>query len=377
MRAPGTSGITSSRKRSWRGLASIGTVLAIGIAALVSAATPAQAVQAPGNDVAVWNNGWSWTYATVFNYDDGNGTTATINENATYTVLDRETFDGQDAYKLLLTGSITGGNGNVKIDPPQAGISSASLDTFSGTVSGERYVRVSDLALLQEHQTQNLKAKAHASFLTVDVTANIDLTLKPNPSWKVHDFPLNSGDSWTTNTNIDYSGGFTYDAGSLGGTGSSPFGPDTLPFNAPSTVTNETVNVPINASTATNKVTTVNADGSMSDLTWWAPQYKNQAKEILTLPLNGAKLVITRNLSVSTTPTGPQFSTTVTPSLTCAGGNVVINGNLSTAAAGVPVTVRIDQSQIAHGTGPSATTTTGTNGAYSVTLPAPAESDGL
>ena len=45
------------------------------------------------------------------------------------------------------------------------------------------------------------------------------ITLTPNPSWKVHDFPLNSGDSWTTNTNIDYSGGFTYDAGSLGGTG--------------------------------------------------------------------------------------------------------------------------------------------------------------
>src|SRR5689334_19239345 len=356
MRAPGTSGSNSARKRSRRALVSISTVLTLGVAALAGSAVPAQAVQAPGNDVVAWSNGWSWTYATVFNYDSGDGTTATINENATYTVLDRETFDGQDAYKLSLTGTITGGNGNVKIDPPQAGISSASLDTFSGTVSGERYVRVSDLALLQEHQTQNLKAKAHASFLTVDVTANIDLTLKPNPSWKVHDFPLNSGDSWTTNTNIDYSGGFTYDAGSLGGTGSSPFGPDTLPFNAPSTVTNETVNVPINASTATNKVTTVNADGSMSDLTWWAPQYKNQAKEILTLPLNGATLIITRNLSSASTPAGAQFSATATPSLTCAGGTVTVAGNLSTGTSGVPVTVRIDQSQIAHGTGPSATT---------------------
>ena len=49
------------------------------------------------------------------------------------------------------------------------------------------------------------------------MSARMILTLTPNPSWKVHDFPLNSGDSWTTNTNIDYSGGFTYDAGSLGG----------------------------------------------------------------------------------------------------------------------------------------------------------------
>ncbi|WP_246004988.1 beta strand repeat-containing protein [Nocardioides marmorisolisilvae] len=345
--------------------------------ALVSAALPAQAVQAPGNDVVAWNNGWSWTYATVFNYDDGNGTTATINENATYTVLDRETFDGQDAYKLGLTGTITGGSGKVKIDPPQAGISSATLDSFSGSVSGERYVRVSDLALLQEHQTQNLKATAHASFLSVGVTANIDLTLKPNPSWKVHDFPLNSGDNWTTNTNIDYSGGFTYDAGSLGGTGSSPFGPDTLPFNGPSNVTNETVNVPINASTATNKVSTSNADGSMSDLTWWAPQYKNQAKEILTLPLNGATLIITRNLASASTPGGATFSATATPSLTCAGGTITVSGALSTGAVGVPVRVQLDQSQINHGAGPVATTTTGTNGAYSVTLQTPGDSDGL
>ncbi|MFL6108189.1 MAG: beta strand repeat-containing protein [Marmoricola sp.] len=377
MRAPGTSGINSSRKRSRRALASIGTVLSLGIAALVGSALPAQAVQAPGNDVVAWNNGWSWTYATTFNYDSGDGTTATINENATYQVLDREVFQGQDAYRLSLTGTITGGTGKVKIDPPQAGISSATLDTFSGNVTGERFVRVSDLALLQEHQTQNLKAKAHASFLTVDVTANIDLTLTPNPSWKVHDFPLSSGDSWTTNTNIDYSGGFTYDAGSLGGSGSSPFGPSTLPFNAPSTVSNETVNVPINAATATNKVTTVNSDGSMSDLTWWAPQYKNQAKEILTLPLDGATLIITRNLSSASTPAGAQFSATATPSLTCAGATVTVAGNLSTGAAGVPVTVKLDQSQINHGAGPSANATTGTNGAYSVTLPVPGDSDGL
>jgi len=377
MRAPGTSGINSSRKRSRRALASIATVLSLGVAALVSSALPAQAAQAPGNDVVAWNNGWSWTYATTFNYDSGDGTTATINENATYQVVDREVFQGQDAYRLSLTGTITGGTGKVKIDPPQAGISSATLDSFSGNVTGERFVRVSDLALLQEHQTQNLKAKAHASFLTVDVTAMIDLTLTPNPSWKVHDFPLNSGDSWTTNTNIDYSGGFTYDAGSLGGTGSSPFGPSTLPFNAPSTVTNETVNVPINAATASNKVTTVNSDGSMSDLTWWAPQYKNQAKEILTLPLDGATLVITRNLASASTPGGAQFSATATPSLTCAGGNVTVAGALSTGAVGVPVRVQLDQSQINHGAGPVATTTTGTNGAYSVTLPVPGDSDGL
>src|SRR5689334_3941518 len=111
MRAPGTSGINTSRKLPRRGLASIGTVLVLGMAALVSAMSPAQAVQAPGNDVVGWNNGWSWTYQTTFNYDDNDGTTATINENATYQVIGRETFQGQDAYKLNLSGTITGGTG--------------------------------------------------------------------------------------------------------------------------------------------------------------------------------------------------------------------------------------------------------------------------
>lgn len=377
MRAPGTSGINSSRTRSPRALASFGTALLLGVAALVSAATPAQAAQAPGHDVVAWNNGWSWTYATTFDYDSGDGTTATILENATYQVAGRETFQGQDAYKLNLSGTITGGSGKVKIDPPQAGISSATLDSFSGSVSGTRYVRVSDLALLQEHQTQNLQAVAHASFLSPTVTAVIDLTLTPNPSWKVNDFPLNAGDHWTTNTNIDYSGGFNYDAGSLGGTGSSPFGPSTLPFNAPSNVTAETISVPIASNLNTDKTTTVNADQSMSDLSWWSPAHKNQAKEILTLPLDGAKLVITRNLSTVSLPAGPQFTATATPSLTCAGGNVTVSGALSTGASGVPVAVKLDQSQINHGTGPSATTTTGANGNYSVTLPVPADADGL
>ncbi|MFL6156246.1 MAG: beta strand repeat-containing protein, partial [Marmoricola sp.] len=66
-----------------------------------------------------------------------------------------------------------------------------------------------------------------------------------------------------------------------------------------------------------------------------------------------------------------------TPSLTCAGGTITVSGNLNTNASGVPVTVKLDQSQINHGAGPSATTTTGTNGAYSATLQVPGDSDGL
>ena len=349
------------------------TVIALAAATLVSVGAPsAQAVQAPGDDVPAWNVGWNWTWATTFRYQ-AEGTDVTINENATYTVAGRETFEGQDAYRLNITGNITGGNGSVAVD----GVGNATLSNFSGTVAGTRFVRVSDLALLQENQQQRLNARAQVSIISQNITANIDLQLTPrNSTWRVHNFPLNAGDNWTTSTNVDYNGGFSYDAGSLGGTGESLFGPDTLVFNAPSTVVNETVSVPL-GTVNTKKVTSINADGSMSDISWWSPVHKNQVREILVLPLDGGSVTLTRNMSNASIPSGPQFSSTTTPSLTCAGGPVTVSGNLSTGQAGVPVTVRLDQSQRTPGTGITATGTTGTNGAYSVVLNTPTVAQGI
>ena len=70
-------------------------------------------MQATGNDVPAWANGWSWTYGnTTFRYQ-ADGTDATINETVTYTVAGIETFEGQQAYKLNINGTITGGSGTV------------------------------------------------------------------------------------------------------------------------------------------------------------------------------------------------------------------------------------------------------------------------
>lgn len=323
-----------------------------------------------------WNNGWSWTYQTSFRYV-AEGTDVTINETATYQVVGRETFQGQDAYRLNLSGTINSGSGSVAVD----GVGTASLSNFAGNVSGTRFVRVADLALLQENQHQTMTAKATIGILSQNISAVIDLQLTPrDQTWKVHNFPLNVGDRWDTNTHVDYVGGFSYDAGSLGGTGSSPFGPDTMVFSAPNTaVTAETISVPIASNINTKKVTAVNAEGTMSDQSWWSVAHRNQAKEILVLPLDGGSITLTRNLQSASLPGGAQFSATTTPSLTCAGATITVAGNLSTNQAGVPVTVRIDKSQKNPGLTPGeyvqATTTTGTNGAYSVNLTAPSESD--
>lgn len=364
---------TDRHRQRARARVVVATVIAMAAAglAMLTTTAPAQAVQATGDNVVPWATGWSWTYGnTSFNYNDGQGTNVTINESVTYTVVGQETFNGHDAYKLNINGTITGGSGDVSGDVD------AHLDSFSGSVSGFRYVRRSDLALLREYQHQHLNAKAHVGIFTQDITADIDLQLTPNPSWKIHDFPLNNGDSWHTLTDIAYTGGFTYDAGSLGGSGSSPFD-GTLHFDAIANSTTPTINAMGNPNLPTDRAYAANSDNSQIEDSYWSPQYKNQVKEYMKIPMDDATLQINRTLTAANLGGGTFLSATATPSYTCAGTTVTVSGNLSTNAAGVPVTARLDQSQLNPGQGSSANTTTGANGAYSVTLPVPAQADGL
>src|SRR6202000_330141 len=103
---------------------------------------------ATGDDVPVWQTGWSWTYAQTFNYNDGAGTNVNLTENVTYTVAGITTFSGQSAYQVNLSGSISGGSGTAN-----AAGTSVSLGSCSGSISGTEFQRRSDLAILQEAQT--------------------------------------------------------------------------------------------------------------------------------------------------------------------------------------------------------------------------------
>lgn len=338
-------------------------------ALLASSAMNASATQAPGDDVTTWNTNSSWTYAQTFNYNDGNGTNVTINENVTYTNQGVTTYNGQSAYNVGLNGTITGGSGTAN-----ANGTNVSLSKFSGTVTGNEYMRRSDLALLQETQHQNLHATASVSFISTGVTASIDLTLTPDPGWRTLDFPLNNGDTWHENENVAYTGGFAYDAGTFG-SGSSPFD-GTFPFDGSATVSKPTVSVPI-GNVATDLAAASSSDGSAVDNQWWSPLHANLAQEHLRLPLNGATLTMDRYLSnASLSSSGAGLSETVTPSLSCAGGPITVSGRLSTGAAGVPISVLLDESAANAGTGLTATTSTTANGNYSISLNTPAASDG-
>jgi hypothetical protein len=339
----------------------------------IGGAQPAQAVQATGDDVPTWGPGWSWTYGnTSFRYQ-AEGTDAQINESVTYSYAGIETFEGQEAYKLNISGNITGGSGSVAVD----GVGNATLSNFGGSVSGTRYVRVSDLSLLRENQNQHLTATAKVSIISTGITADIALTMDPQRGWRTHDFPLNAGDSWQLDEQIAYDGGFSYDAGSLGGSGSDTF-TGVLPLQATASVTNETINPGV-GNVSTRKIHAQSGDGSTVNTHWYAPSYSNDVKELLQLPLDGATLTINRNLTGSSRPAiSPTIlDATITPSLTCAGGSVNVTGRLSSGASGVPVQVRLDKSSINPGQQVTATTTTTAGGNYSANIQAPADSDGL
>jgi hypothetical protein len=348
------------RYRRWTStLATAAVTVGLGAVAL-----PATAAQASGDDVAAWHPGWSWTYAQTFKYNDGSDTHVTLTENVTYTVTGTNTFHHQSAYKLSLDGQITGGTGSAE---------GHKLSDFSGTVSGSEQIRRSDLALLQEDQTQSLNAKAKVVF-NVNVSADVHLILTPDPGWRTLDFPLNAGNSWHENETIDYSGAYTYHAPVIGSGGSDLNG--SFPFHADASVSHATFDVPIGA-VSTDKVSATTDDESSQDVQWWAPTYKNVAKEHLKLPLNGASATLDRSLSAAHTPApGTAVSETINPSLSCAGGPVTVHGTLSSHAIGKSVAVTLDESAYKEGTEQSKTTTTTSGGAYSATLTAPTVSDG-
>lgn len=372
--APNNSTRQPSRRRAARAfrrrMAWLG-VLATLVATLVAAGTtPAVAAQASGDEVPSWSNGWSWTYATVFNYT-ADGTNVTINENVTYSLAGVENYQGQPAYKLNLTGTITGGGGTAAVD----GVGNATLSNFSGSVTGTRYVRRSDFALLKETQAQSLSAKAQVSFLSTNITANIDLSMDPRRGWRLIQFPTEAGNSWTNDVDIDYTGGFSYDAGSLGGTGSDTFD-GTLELDGPTTVADESIAVPA-GTISTRRSREQSTDGATRSTLWHSPQHRNAARLLLEIPLDGGSLTLDQKLSGSSTPTpSTTLTSTITPSLTCAGGDITITGKLSSGAAGVPVTVALDKSPATAGASSTTTTTTTAGGNYTATLQAPAESDG-
>jgi hypothetical protein len=353
--------------RRFRKVASVVALALLATTVGIVAPTPAEAVpQAGGTEVGTWQIGWKWTYARTFSYVGADGTNVSANENVTYTVGAIEVHNGQLAYRLDLSGNVTGGGGSAQ---------GFSLSLKGGSVSGNEWVRVSDLAEIEDHEIQSFTGTAAG---LVSISGAFELTLTPDPVWRFRDFRLHAGDTHAVNEALNTAGTFSYDAGSFG-SGSGDLG-GSSPFGGTASVTSENVSVGIgNVSTLKTNVTD---PGGSEKTEWYSDAQKNNAKTHLKMvqrdDTNAVTGTMTLDSSLSSSllpapaPTN-QISAAVAPDLQCAGGTVTVSGVHGAHQSGLPVQVQLDQ----DGAFTTVSTTTGAGGAYSANLTAPLQSDGL
>jgi len=347
-------------------------LMAVATTATLVAAASTTAAAAPdqsgGADVPTWQIGWHWTYDQVFTYEDpSSSTNVTVDEQVSYSVAQLADHDGYRTYQVGLSGSITGGSGSAD---------GYSLSGFGGSVSGTAWYAQGDLALVEEDQTQDLTATAHAGPFPVGVTASVNLDLVPTPALVTTDFRLHDGDSWFVHSTVAESGSYSYDASGLASGGSPISGQQ--PVDGPATVTATTDNEPIATGIAVDRDTIDDTTHGVTIVADWAPQYANVAHEQLSLPVNGSTATLTMDLVAASTPaSSAALSVTLSPQTSCAGGPVTVSGTLASGQSGVTIDAVVDEDPASPGTGPTLATTTRAGGAYTVTVTAPVVADGL
>ncbi len=342
----------------------VASVMTAATAGLIAPPAAKAVPQAGGNDLSGWATNWRWTYNRTFQYAGADGTTANVNEVVNYINAGPVTKFGQPAWQLNITGNVTGGNANAQGN---------NVNITGGSITGTRFVRQSDLAEIETHEVQTFSGTGPFG---VAVTATFDATITPSPSWRTKDFRLHAGDTWQVNETINTAGTFSYNAG-IGGSGSGPLDSSTA-FNTTATVAAETLNLPIAAGVVTDRVTMTAGNGS-EQFEWWAPAYRNDGRtHTKSVSGDGSVLTLDANLaSVLLTAPAVAVTETISPNLVCGGGQFTVSGALGTGQSGQPVSISLDQSILTPGQAITTSTTTGAGGAYSATMTAPLQPDGL
>jgi hypothetical protein len=377
------------------------------VAAPVVTTAGASSPQTGGDDVAVYQPGWTWTYNqtdTIFSPapPGGNAEFFNIQEQVTYTVAGvvqhtnytcPDSYQGgvctsstpgatvagvYNTYQLNIHGNVTGGSGT-------ASGQNLTVTAASSSMSGTEWVEVGNLATVELDQTQNIVGKA-AGLVTVTLQlVNNDVY---TPAQVVQDFRLHNGDSWLENTNVYDNGFVTYDAGSFG-SGSSDI--DTFgPIDATASDTSTSVSVPI-GNVAVDQIAYNDTANNTSETRNWSNQFHNVASDNFLTgvpPSQGCSQSSTASCEnttmalVSASTPAPALSVSeslagLTNGVACGGQTVPVSGSLGTGASGVGVQVTLDKSTVSPNAGVVQTTTTGTGGTYSATVTAPATADGL
>ncbi len=378
------------------------------VAAPSVAPAGASSPQTGGDDVAVYQPGWTWTYNqtdTIFSPASGSTQAEffTLAESVHYTVAGivshtnftcpasyqsgvcTSSTPGATAvgtyntYQVNFTGTVTSGSGT-------ASGQNLTVDTGSSNMSGTEWVEVGNLATVEMDQTQNISGKAAG---LVTVTLQLVNNSVYTPAQVVQDFRLHNGDTWLENTNVYNNGFVTYNAGSFG-SGTSDidsFGP----IDATATDTSTTVSEPIASNIPVDQINYNDSADVTSETRDWSNTFHNVAFDNFQTGVpQGQSCSQSSATSCEQTTMALASASTPSPSLSvsesvggltngvaCGGETVPVSGNLSTGASGVTVQATLDQSTVNPSTGITQTTATGTGGAYTVNFTAPAAADGL
>jgi hypothetical protein len=364
------------------------------IATTSTSAGAAPPAQTAGDDNGAWQPNWSWTYASVYTLDESGTGFFSINENDIYTVASPAIVQHQTytcpasyqggvcnastpgaipgptytAYQVNVSGSVTGGSGSADGE---------SVTVKSGTVTGTEWFEVSNLAEIEEDQTQNVSGTVSVDSLTLTLAEDSVYT----PPQVGEDFRLHSGDQWLEDTNDYNSGLVTYAAtGLVAENGTAPID-SYSPIDATATDTSVSGGDSINYNDVADQT---------SDTRVWSPSVHNLTSDnfLTGLPQGTACtssapadcINETETLTSSSTP-APALNVSesingTTAGLACGGQALTVTGALSSGASGVPVTVSVDESTIVPNQKVNATVNS-TGGAYSVNITAPNLADGL
>ncbi|HWF17574.1 MAG TPA: Ig-like domain-containing protein, partial [Acidimicrobiales bacterium] len=364
--------------------------------------------QTSGDDVGVYQTGWTWTYNQTYTIDSpappgGNPEFFTLAESVHYTVAGvvshtnyvcpasytggvctsataGATASGTyNTYQLNFTGTVTSGSGN-------ADGQSLSVNTGSSSMSGTEWVEVGNLATVEVDQTQNISGTA-AGLVTVTLQLINDEVY--TPAQVVQDFRLHSGDTWLENTDVYDNGQVMYNAGSFGN-GTDPidsFGP----IDTTATDVSTTASPPIASNTPVDQISYNDTANTTSETRTWSNTFHNVATDsyLQGVPLGSsctssatASCVATSMALVSSSTPSPALTVSesiggLTNGVACGGETVPVSGALSTGSSGVSVHATLDQSTVTPSAGISQSTTTGTGGTYTVNFTAPVVADGL
>ena len=134
-------------------------------------------MRASEGDIPTWYMGDEWTYTVdpLF-FSSPNGSFDGFIENFRQTV----TGITDDTYTISITGDISG---NMEV--------SGFSGELSGVISGTSQVRVSDLA----EETSELHSLGTITYMWIPFNYEMNLYMSSAPSLEVYDFPLNSGNT--------------------------------------------------------------------------------------------------------------------------------------------------------------------------------------